>query len=645
MSLLSFCLDHALARRAHDLLYQLLLFAFLFLSLFVGITEASSLEEVKAKAHLLQLWDHPVWRNLIHVEGKNNQSVVLSDDFFLSPLGKINPEAELMATLDAFYGQAVNNKVDPRCRFPARYYWLSQQLPIPQIDLRDPACMNPQRWQDFDRITSISLLLVSGYWGNPASTFGHALLKVNSTSPEDPHDLFDLTVNYGAITPEHENPFRYIYKGLFGGYQGVFSDQYYYTQDLTYVRTEFRDIWDFELELTENEKTLLIFHLWEIMGMKFKYYFLKENCAFRLAGLVELILKEGLSKDKKMWYLPEEMFFKLKDIDHDRMLKLGHGLVRNVRYVPSSKRVLFYEITKLNSHERKIFKLIVNNDVGKIDEYLKFSSENEKIKILNTLLAYEQFNLVSSKRNDRSKIEMIKDKILLARLQLPVQMDNKTKLPPLESAVEGARPGYIGAGIGLGRSGDSYLTLSWSGFNKESIGQNNLQGSEFALLNIRMGFFQEEHQVFVDRFDLIRILNLETMPLDVIREGKYSWSARIGLDRLEVNNKFSYDGLGALGVGQTLRVNEQILGYVMIDAAGHSIAPYGRLSPYLGLELSFGKLKTAVAGGIETSDYRGGFTETCEAKIQYQINRDYAAKIEFSNKLASRLNISFNYFW
>ena len=65
----------------------------------------------------------------------------------------------------------------------------------------------------------------------------------------------------------------YILKGLTGQYQSGYSDQYFYNQDLTYRDTEFRDMWEYELNLTEEEKELILLHIWEITAKKYDYYF------------------------------------------------------------------------------------------------------------------------------------------------------------------------------------------------------------------------------------------------------------------------------------------------------------------------------------------------------------------------------------
>src|SRR5690606_36566789 len=99
-------------------------------------------------------------------------------------------------------------------------------------------------------------------------------------------------------------------------------------------RTEFRDMWEYELALSEDELHLLAFHLWETVGKKFTYYFLNKNCAYRLAELTELATGKPLTTRSTVWYAPVELFHRLHDANTDE----GAPLFRSVRFIPSAQR-------------------------------------------------------------------------------------------------------------------------------------------------------------------------------------------------------------------------------------------------------------------------------------------------------------------
>jgi len=286
-----------------------------------GIDAQTSPEQFIKEAKDLGLSRDPTWLKLLHYGDNAARSAVLTDDFFISPDGKSDPGAELTATINAYFvprAETPDARTRARCRYPARYYWLARRLKLPGYKLREEKCLGPEQLLLLNSVKSVSLLLVSGYLGNPASTFGHVLLKLNTDPADEQSRLFDLTINYGAQVPENEQALRYIRRGLFGGYKAGFSDNYFYTQDLVYSRTEFRDMWEYRLALTEDERTLLILHILEIVGNKFDYYFLKKNCAYRLGELTGLVINYDLVRNKLFWYLPAELFFRLEEIDKSR---------------------------------------------------------------------------------------------------------------------------------------------------------------------------------------------------------------------------------------------------------------------------------------------------------------------------------------
>lgn len=240
---------------------------------------------------------------------QDGKSLVKNSDFFLSNTGIHDIKSELIALKKSYYlPEKLQNK-HPRCLFPDRYFWLSKQIKLKNYTLYPKFCTDLDKWYKDYETKSISVLFVGGYFDNPASVFGHNLIKLNSNDDE----LLDLSINFGAKIPKNENSIFYILKGLFGGYDARFSNKDFYTQDLIYSKNELREIWDYELNLTLDEIVLIKLHLWAMQENKlFDYYFLKENCAYQLASIIDLVIDMDLPKNKP-WYIPIEFIDKLYD--------------------------------------------------------------------------------------------------------------------------------------------------------------------------------------------------------------------------------------------------------------------------------------------------------------------------------------------
>ncbi|MDZ7924418.1 MAG: DUF4105 domain-containing protein [Marinagarivorans sp.] len=173
---------------------------------------------------LKDLSENQQWLKLLAFERKNNtqyarKSAITSDDFFLSASGSHDPYQELLATLQAFNLPLGKTKDEhAQCRFRDRFFgWiknstLKKNLPA-IID-----CPNYVNWTGDQKIDSLSLVYATGYLGNPASYYGHLLLKLNSSEKNKSRKLDDVTVNFGASIPTGENMILYITKGLLGLY-------------------------------------------------------------------------------------------------------------------------------------------------------------------------------------------------------------------------------------------------------------------------------------------------------------------------------------------------------------------------------------------------------------------------------------------
>ena len=148
--------------------------------------------------------------------------------------------------------------------------------------------------------------------------------------------------------------------------------------------------------------------------------------------------------------------------------------------------------------------------------------------------------------------------------------------------------------------------------------------------------------VIFDELDLIRVLNLSTLPVKVVAEGQWSWALRLGVDRLKENEGNRYDGIVSFGVGRAKQWNETITSYGLVDFAAHTLDPYVRLRPHFGLKFDFGKTQAWGYFGAETVNYRAGLRGVWGGKLQYQWNERYSLRAEFSSENATRVSVGIN---
>lgn len=512
------------------------------------------------KANALHLAEDPFWRALLHFKG--GHSLILDKDFFLSDKGQIDPQAELEATIEAYFTQkhSIERKSGDQnivCIFPARYAWLNEKLGLPNYRCDKTLCPSLSQWARLDQIEAISLVYVSGYLGNPASSFGHVLLNLKLKDSNELLGLFDTSITYGATVPIHENMVMYVLKGLFGGYCATYSDKFFYAHDQVYTNREFRDMWEYTLELTDDEKKMIIYHIAELLTKRFKYYFLSANCAQRMAVLLDMFIKEGVYNFDYPIYVPEELFHRLQQIDAKRRENKEPELIKNIKYIPSARRYLYYEIKRLSNEERRVYRNITNSHSEDFHLLLEDLGTDSRINVLNALLAYQYYKLMASKEeNPNQRLKKYKDKILLERLRLPSKKETPLNIPEIPSPNDVSPPSTFNLGIVNEEGSDPFSTVGVTVFRKESVGLNALDYNELVALDLNLGIAFDSQRIFIDTFDFLKIRDFRTFYIKEAKENPLSWRIRAGIDRYHIDDDVSYDYVLGGGMGLVQKIDD-----------------------------------------------------------------------------------------
>jgi hypothetical protein len=591
------------------------------------IFAATAAQPLTSSAKIKKLSQHKVWHRLLHYNSSSSKGEIHTPGFYLSKHGSVDPQAELKATIAGYLEpwEKDGNK-HPRCRFPARYFWLNNHISLPEYSLRESRCTKLENWALFDSADSISLLLVSGYFGNPASTFGHSLLRINTATPEDHKGLFDLAINFGAIVPEKEPTLLYIYKGLFGGYKAGFSDRYFYTQDIVYSRTEYRDIWDYKLNLSKQQRTLLLLHMFEVNGKEFTYFFLDENCVYRFAELLELITEEHFLQNADYWYIPNNLFQKLESIN-TRQIKAGEpGIIQSVTFIPSAQRLLYHRFANLKKDEAKTGNILIKKGLDNLKQLLDKYPPKRQAAILDTLLEYQQYLLISQEPEPMQSTREKKDAILLSRLKLDVISTPIAPITPLPSPAKGSPPPRTSLGLSYEARQPMRAQFSIAPFSQELLGKNSLENGELVVMETVIGW-DEQNQVDLDRFDIIRVKKLDTPPVPISGESPWAWKLRMGVDRVSKNH---HKGSFTFGIGQGWKLNSDVSLLAMVDTKIHSNLPHLQSVPHLGLLIKEKKLQAFVSAGSLINIDQSGSTFTWDTQLQYQFSPQWGLRLTAS---------------
>ncbi len=233
------------------------------------------------------LYEDPQWLALVHYEKKlfslGFYSPAVTQRFFLAEYGNKDPRAELHATLLNIFepAPATEGKDHPQCAFIARRYWLEQKLGQSGSSFPPLTCPEYKNWRAELDAKGLTLVYPEGFISNPASIFGHTLLRVDASQESKYNEILGYAIDFTANTGD-DGGLSYIAKGTTGSYPAFFNLRPYYQQLKNYADWENRDIWEYRLNVDQEQVDFLLMHLWELSDIEFPYYFFTKNCSYEL---------------------------------------------------------------------------------------------------------------------------------------------------------------------------------------------------------------------------------------------------------------------------------------------------------------------------------------------------------------------------
>ncbi len=286
-----------------------------------------------------KLYETKEWKRLLHY--RNGESEIDDPKFFFSKRGKTNLESELEASIEALINDKSDDENSTLCYYPSRSTWILKQLPELKKIIKTPQCNRLKKEIALLGAKQVTLVLASAHINSPASAFGHTFLRIDA---DEKTPLLSYAINYAAQTTE-DNGFIYAYQGLFGGYKGLYSVDPYTKKLKTYSDLEQRDIWEYPLDLTQEEIDRLILHILEIQHFYADYFFLAENCSYNLLWLLEVA--------KPQIELTNQFTIKAIPIDTLRAIA-DNGLVKETVYRPSKRKKILQLSQEVNKHPNAI---------------------------------------------------------------------------------------------------------------------------------------------------------------------------------------------------------------------------------------------------------------------------------------------------
>ncbi len=489
----------------------------------LSVAEDGYLAELQRKAQAMKLASDRTWEVLLHYKpsGKGVKSLVDDPRFFNAPTGSRNPEAELFATLASFFTTTVKEGEEhPQCRFIARYTWLNEQLGFDPARLPKAAC--PQFAKALEAVNPRSLVLVypNTLLNSPSSMFGHTLLRINTAAESD---LLSHAVSYAAITGENHG-FFYAFKGLFGYYQGRYSNLPYFEKVKEYTDMEQRDIWEYYLNLTPEEAYRTFLHTWEMKDYYSDYYFFDENCSFELLFLIEagrpsLKLTDAFYGKFRFWVIP---------VDTVRVAQRA-GIVERVKFRPSRAMKILRIESEMDASQREMSFAVVDGTRTPASVLTSDLGQDDKRKVLDLATELTQLRLWNRKIEGESYQKQFLD-ILASRSTLGTPPEDPYPIQTPTPPDQGHLSGRFRTGGGY-RTGSWFTELEWRAAYHDitDLDEGYVRGAQINFMDLSFRYYFEEDAVRLHRWHVIDILSLSPWN-DIFKP--ISWKVNAGVEEI-----------------------------------------------------------------------------------------------------------------
>jgi hypothetical protein len=499
-------------------------------SVAAAASDEAYLIQLQKAAQAKRLWEHRHWQVLLHYQPRlwsgSAESQVDDGAFFLSPSGKFDPQAELDATLASFFAPPDQEEgaEHPQCKFIARYQWLKQELGFDAKSLPEYACPQFDDWMAEMDPDAVTLVFPAAYLNNPASMFGHTLLRIDSNKRSSQTRLLDFTVNYAADTQE-ERGLSYAMKGLFGGYEGSFSVAPYYVQVKRYGDIENRDIWEYHLTLSHEEVLRMLMHTWELRSAGLDYYFLDENCSYQLLSLLEAARPSMHLLDQfGLWAVPA---------DTVRAVANEKDLISSTTFRPSRRTVLQERANQLAPELQNIAKCI-GEDRCPIDSVShRGLSPLDQAKILELAMEYVGYRYAVQKE-DTAENDPWLMQILTARSKLDIPPQRPWIEQPPERPDQGHRSGR--AEISTGYENDQqFFQLGLRPALHDLVDPSGgyIDGAKLEFLDAAGRYYVRDDKLVLEYLDFVDIMSIPTRDRFI---KPWSWKATAGLKRMQFDD-------------------------------------------------------------------------------------------------------------
>lgn len=561
------------------------------------------------------------WHKLLHYRPNmlnNLVSQVDAPDFFIAKNGKHSPIDELDEFVKVLNSEKAQFYV---CKFPLRYKWLKRTIQNSWKFTTD-SCEYYQAFVGKLDAKNISLVFSSFYVNNPGSTFGHTFLRVSRYKDFNQNELLDYAFNFAAADSK-DNPALYMLKGLLGYYPGKFSVVPYYYKIREYNDHEFRDIWDYNLELNQEQVNRVVDHLWELSHAHFDYYYFTENCSYHILGLLNVAYdKTNLLDSLNSFYvLPIDTVKVMKDL----------GLTESKKVRGSVYRKLIDQTKDLTNEELQLINEAAENPKAskKFEAYSDEKAANLQDATISALdyLKAEKV-LLNDPKTRAEREELLVQRAINPHISEEIVIDQAKMNAP----DEGHDSSRVGVSTGYNDGQGAFGGFEWRAAQHDILdpSQGHLKNSQVVMFDVRVKnktIDYDKHKFVLDRF---RLFDLKKYQPSDFWKNSISFDGSLGLEqRRDCNSQDCVDPIMTFGAGSTVDLSNDMYLSLLFGGIYLYDKEYQNNSLLsLGPKINLSILKEGFSTGIDIGYFMPSelFEEWLRRRITYDLDFRYFLK-------------------
>ena len=264
------------------------------------------------------------------------------------------------------------------------FIWFFISIPLTHADvsgesLEPSSGLSLEQFEKELHFEDIYIAFVQPSLISPMSYFGHTFMVFKKNNSWD----FSKTFSFTAVIPEKISNNDLLFSGATGKLKGRYVIGNLHEFKHAYLKKEQRGISLHKLNLTENEKKILVSSAYKLYSQTFDYHFFEQNCTTELITFLAEIRPSLLKKLQAL---------AIKEPASTLNLLMSEGLIdKNNSFYPPKITYVFDTYLKLDNASR----LLVNSYLDDVTPSKNYAEEDDDIKesLINTSsLLFNFFN-------------------------------------------------------------------------------------------------------------------------------------------------------------------------------------------------------------------------------------------------------------